>query len=118
MTEFAAWSMLAAVAGGLAVIVALLVRGPMRAVLTANATLAPSSSFYVRTFGLVVALAAIAAVAGAGLPCEKQSESTMTLIWWAAAQLQPLCWSLGGFLMGYVLLLTVLFAALGRYRDQ
>jgi len=118
MTEFIAWSMLAAVAGGLTIIVVLLVRGPMRAVLTANAYLSPASPFYIRTFVLVVALAAIAAVAGAGLPCEKQSENTMTLVWWAAGQLHPLCWSLGGFLMGYVLLLTVLFAALGRYRDQ
>jgi hypothetical protein len=118
MTEFTAWSMLAAVAGGLVIIVVLLVRGPMRAVLTANAYLSPASSFYMRAFVLVVALAAIAAVAGTGLPCEKQSETTMTLIWWAAGQLQPLCWSLAGFLMGYVLMLTVLFAALGRYRDQ
>jgi len=118
MTSLIAWSGLAALAGGLVTVVALAVRGPMRTVLTANAHLMPAATFYIRTFVLVIALAALAGVAGTGMPCEKQSENAITVAWWIVGQLQNVCWSVGGFLMGYVVLVTILFAVLGRYRDQ
>ena len=118
MNGFEAWLGVVVLSGVLVVLIVTLMRGPMHRLLTANATIAPASVFYLRAFVLVMVLAALAAVAGSGTPCEKQAENTMTLVWWAAERLQSAFLSVGGFLMAFVLLLTVLFAALGRYRDQ
>ena len=38
--------------------------------------------------------------------------------WWAVDGLDWVFWSASLFLIGYVLLLTILFAVLGRYRDE
>jgi hypothetical protein len=118
MTGLLAWIGLVVLAVGFSVGVALIMRRPMLGLLTANTCLAPAARFYWRAFVLVVLLAALAAAAGTGLPCEKQAENTMTLVWWTAAHIQPMWWSVAGFLMAFVLLLTILFAVLGRYRDQ
>jgi predicted permease len=42
----------------------------------------------------------------------------MEWVWWTVDGLKPVCWSVLGILMGYVLLLTILYAVLGRYREQ
>jgi hypothetical protein len=118
MTGLLAWIGLVVMAVGFSVGMALVMRRPMLGLLTANTYLAPAANFYVRAFVLVVVLASVAVVASTGLPCEKQAENTMTAVWWIAGHLQPLCLSIAGFLMAFVLLLTILFAALGRYRDQ
>jgi len=118
MAGLLTWIIVTALTVGFAIGLALLMRRPMLGLLTANAYLTPAAKFYMRAFVLVVVLAALAAVTDTGFPCEKQSENTMTLVWWAAERLKPICWSVAGFIMVFVLLLTVLYAALGRYRDQ
>ena len=42
----------------------------------------------------------------------------MEYVWWVVGGLENAFWSIGIFLLVYVLLLTILFAALGRYRDE
>jgi ABC-type Fe3+-siderophore transport system permease subunit len=120
MTGLLAWTWVAALAAALVVVVVLLVRRPLRDVLTANRHLAPASPFYARTFVLVVSLAALAVVAGTNVPCPQQSaeKGLMEWIWWGVGQLQMVGWTVAAFLMGYVVLLTILYAVLGRYRDQ
>ena len=119
MNGLVAWIALAVIAGGLVAAVAALMRGPMRSLLTANGHLKPAAGFYGRGFVVVLTLAALAAVVGTSMPCPQQSAEKVRIewVWWIVQGLQPVCWSLLGFLAGYVLLLTILYAALGRYRD-
>ena len=118
MNGLLAWIGLAVMAGGLVAVIVSLVRKPMNSLLTANSWLAPSARFYVRAFVLVMVLAAAAAVVGRGPPCEQQSATFMASVWWAVDHLENICWTGMGVLLGYVLLLTILYAVLGRYRDQ
>lgn len=106
----------ALVAGGLI----WLARGPMLELLRSNSRMAPGARFYVRSFALIVALAALAAATDFHLPCAEQSESMtfMGCVWWAIDGLDSVFLSASLFLIGYVLLLTILFTVLGRYRDE
>jgi hypothetical protein len=97
-----------------------LARRPMTELLRSNSYLAPGAAFYVRSFTLIIALGALATMAGLSLPCPKQSAemAPMEWAWWLAGRLEPVFLTGALFLLGYVLLLTILFAVLGRYRDQ
>jgi len=44
--------------------------------------------------------------------------AAMEYAWWVVNRLEPAFWAAALFLIGYVVLLTILFAVLGRYRDQ
>jgi len=120
MNGFVAWIALAAAAGALVAVVAGVMRKPMQGLLTANRHMAPAAKFYGRAFVIVISLAALAAVVGTDVPCAQQAEEKafMGWVWWTADGLEPVFWSLSGFLMGYVLLLTIVFGVLGRYRDE
>ena len=98
-------------------IVILAVRGVMRKLLSSNSTIAPAGPFYVRTFAVVLCLAVLAAIAGkAELPGD--DDSCIECVWWIVDGLETILWSAGLFLAGYVVLLTILYAVLGRYRDK
>jgi len=115
-----AWLVLAAVSAVLVVVVAGLVVRPMRMLLTANSYLSPAALFYVRAFVVVMALAGLAGTFSSDIPCAKQASEKgfMEWVWWVAEGLRPVSWAVSGFLMGYALLLTILYGILGRYRDQ
>lgn len=115
-----AWIALAVLALGTAASVACLLRKPMHELLGANSYVAPAQRFYVRAFALVVSLGALAAIVGKDLPCSDQRKEMtgMEYVWWVVGGLENAFWSIGIFLLVYVLLLTILFAALGRYRDE
>ncbi len=119
MSMLIAWIVLAALALGVTVAVVCLIRKPMRALLGANSYIAPSQDFFVRAFALVLSLGALAAIAGRHMPSpdQKKSMAAIEYVWWVLDGLEPTFWSIAFFLMGYVALLTILFAVLGRYRD-
>jgi len=120
MNGILAWIVLAVVSGGGVAVVAALMRRPMRTLLTANAHLAPAAGFYGRGFVIVLVLAALAAVVDRSGACPQQAaaKTCMEWVWWTVDALKPVCWSVLGILMGYVLLLTILYAVMGRYREQ
>lgn len=110
----------AAATGLVAVALVWVVRKPMAALLRSNAWMTPGAAFYGRSFAVAVALGAVAAVAGFSPPAGEQALAMGPIewVWWLAQRLEPV-FTLGAiFLLGYTLLLTVLFSVLGRYRDQ
>jgi len=111
---------LAVVAIVVVAVVVALVRRPMAALLTANSYLAPAAKFYGRTFVVVILLSALAGLAGMhnSFPDPEKAKAAMEWVWWGAGRIESILGSICLYLGGYVLLVTVLFAALGRYRDQ
>ncbi|KPK78873.1 MAG: hypothetical protein AMJ81_14685 [Phycisphaerae bacterium SM23_33] len=110
----------------IAVIVFLLVYPPMRKLLGINSTLAAAGSFYTRTFLIVLLLAVWAAVMGMdlGKPAAAATQPAaprppfMQAVWKVADDLEQLLWPMAVILGVYVALLTVVYAAVGRCRDQ
>ena len=120
MPMLIAWIVLAAVSVAIAVAVVCLIARPMGKLLASNSYMAPGQSFYVRAFALVLFLGTLATVAGRYIPSpdKRESMTVMEYVWWVAGGLESAFWSLALFLVGYVVLLTILFAVLGRYRDE
>ena len=118
MTALIVWIVLVLLAGAVCVAVILAIQKPMSELLKANSYISPASKFYLRSFCLVIFLAALASIVAAGGPCAKQSKSFMQCVWWVVDNLSPVLWSATLSLGGYVLLLTILFAVLGRYHDE
>ena len=115
------WLIFVAVAIVAAIIVVRLVAKPMRALLGANSYMAPGQAFYVRAFALAVYLGTLATVVGRSVPGPEEGKESMALmeyVWWVAEGLEPAFWSMALFLMGFVILLTIVLAVLGRYRDE
>jgi len=110
----------AAATGLIALALVWVVRKPMADLLRSNAWMTPGATFYARTFAVAVALGALAAVAGFSPPCPEQyaAMGRIEWVWWLAQRLEPVFMTGALFLLGYVLLLTILFSVLGRYRDQ
>jgi hypothetical protein len=151
-----------------AVVAFVLVYPPMRKLLSVNGYLRPASSFYGRTFFLVIFLAAWGPILSHGVPPGASSSSSseakpssesatpapaastatapaapaataapataassapaapeapategafMTAVWHVAGALKDVCTSVGIFLALYVVLMTIVYAALGRFRD-
>jgi hypothetical protein len=110
----------AAATGLIAVALVWVVRKPMAELLRSNAWMTPGTAFYGRSFAVAVALGAMSVVAGFSLPGPEQyaAMGRIEWVWWLAQRLEP-AFTMGAiFLLGYVLLLTILFSVLGRYRDQ
>ena len=103
-----------------AIIVIGLIAKPMRALLRASPYTAPAENFYIRAFSLALYLGTLAAVVGRDIPGPEEGKSmaTMEYVWWVANGLEPAFWSISLFLFGFVVVLTIVFAALGRYRDE
>jgi cytochrome c biogenesis factor len=101
----------------------LLVYPPMRRLMAANAILRAARPFYARTFFIVMLLAAWAPILGivGSVSSDKSSPETMTFmdaVWKVAAKIDNVCWSVVIFLAIYVVVITIVYAALGRFRDQ
>jgi hypothetical protein len=114
-----AWIVLAALAVVTAVVISRLVGRPMGTMLESNSYMAPARGFYVRAFGLSLALSALATITGRSLPCpdQRRSMAAMEYVWWVVGGLSSAFWASALFLIGYVVLLTILYAVLGRYRE-
>lgn len=118
MVALIVWIALALLAGAVCLAVIFAIRKPMSEVLKANSYISPARRFYLRSFSLVIFLATLGTIVAAGRPCAKQSKCFMQGVWWVVDNLSPVFWSAILSLGGYVLLLTILFAVLGRYRDE
>ena len=136
-----------AMAFAIALVLFLLVYPPLRRMFALNATLKSARSFYARTFLLIMLLAAWTPLLDRGVPpapstedeAEAQAEAAleaaepeaelvpaapaesegtfMTAVWHVAGGLKSVCLSVSIFLIVYVVVLTVLYAPLGRFRD-
>lgn len=117
---FIAWLIFVALAIVVAIIVVRLIGKPMRALLGANSYMAVAQSFYLRAFALVLYLGVLAAVVGKPIPGPEvgKSMASMEYVWWVANNLEPAFWSISLFSFGFVVVLTILLAVLGRYRDE
>ena len=104
----------------LVVVVACLMRRPMANLLNSNAYMAPAAKFYVRSFVVVLSLAVLAGLASLNFsgPATTDAGHFMAWVWWGATELRSILWSVCQFVGGYVVLLTIIFAVLGRYRGQ
>ncbi len=115
MNDLFAWLFANLIILAFAALIICLVRRPLSRLLNANSRLQPAAPFYHRTFILVISLGALAAIT----PEAKDAKAMtfMEWIWWIANNIEPVLWSLSLFLMGFVVLLTILFASLGRHHD-
>ena len=101
----------------IAVVVFLLLWPPMRRLLAANAILRAARPFYARTFFIVMFLAALAPILSLAGSDKSGATTFMEAVWKVAGKLDGVCWSVGIFLAVYVVVVTVVYAALGRFRD-
>ena len=118
MVALVIWIALALLAAAVCLLVIGAIRKPMNELLSANSYVSPARGFYVRSFCLIIFLATLAAIISIGQPCEEQSKHFMQCLWWILDSLSPVLLSAILCIGGYALLLTVLFAVLGRYRDK
>ncbi len=118
MIALIVWIALALLAAAVCLLVIAAIRKPMSELFSANSYMSPASVFYVRSFCLIIFLATLATIISAGEPCEEQSRHFMQCLWWILDSLSPVLLSAILCIGGYALLLTVLFAVLGRYRDK
>lgn len=104
-------------AAAVGLVLFLLVWRPARKLLSANDRLLAARPFFIRTLFLLIMIGAIAPVigetAGAGADA-----AFMEHVWQAAGQLQETVIFSGLYLFGFVLVLTILAASLGRFRDE
>jgi len=117
-----------------ALVVFVLVYPPMRRMLGVNSALRATRSFYGRTFFIVMLLAAWmpilesmdlptassdqAAEEGAEAAVEAaETPAFMEVVWNVADDMDEACLSVGIFLLAYVVVLTIVYAAVGRIRD-
>ncbi len=118
-----------------ALVVFVLVYPPMRRMLDVNSALRATRSFYGRTFFIVMLLAAWMPIlesmnlptASSGKAAEEGAEAAaeaagetpafMETVWRVADDLENVCLSVGIFLLAYVIVLTIVYAAVGRIRD-
>jgi len=118
MVALVIWIVLALLAAAVCLIVIGAIRKPMNELLSANSYVSPARGFYVRSFCLIIFLATLATIISAGGPCAEQSKTFMEGVWWIVDSLSPVLWCATVSLGGYALLLTILFAVMGRYRDK
>lgn len=115
--EFYGYSVLFALAAGLGTLVFVLVWLPMARLLGANSRLQQAKPFFVRTLILVMLLGAVGPVVGEGLNLP-ETAAPMEYIWQAAGELESSFLAVGLYLFGYVVIMTILAATLGKYRDE
>jgi len=116
MAGLVVWSVLVALTGVICIVVVCALRRPMDELLKANSYVSPARNFYLRTFTVLVFLAALATVCKTDTP--SSDKEFLEYVWWVVAALQTTFWALSFWLIGYVALLTLLFVVLGRYHDQ
>ena len=112
------WIALVLLAGAVCLLVIAAIRKPMNQLLKASSYIDPARRFYLRSFCLIILLATLGTIVSTDGPCEEQSEHLMQGVWWVLRSLSPVLWGAILSIGGYALLLTILFAVLGRYRDE
>lgn len=117
MVTLIVWITLAILSAVLLAVVVFTIRKPMGDLLKVNSYISPAAKFYLRSFYLIILLAAIAVIVSAEGPSDEQSKNFIQCVWWVADKFSSVLWSVLLSIGGYALLLTVLFAVLGRYRD-
>jgi len=115
MTGLIVWLVLLAVTILVCLIVICAVRRPMRDLLETNSYISAARDFYLRSFTVLVFLAALATICETDAPAG--DKALMEYIWWVVDAAQPVFFVLSLWLIGYAAILTVLFVVLGRYRD-
>ena len=116
VTEVLCSAVYLAMAVLVALIVFVLVRGPMRRLLSANSRLTECRSFFVRALLVILLLVALGLVAGEVITLPEGS-APMQYVWEAAGELDAVFGWAGTVLGGYVIVMTILAVGLGRCRD-
>ena len=98
------------VVGGICVV---LVGRKLKALVTAVSKQEAAGSFYYRALIITVLFGVLAAVADKGISVTETDE-VMEYVWQFASALEGVFWVISLQLLGYVLLTTILLAALGR----
>ena len=91
-----------------------LLRPSLRQLLEEITGLPAATEFYLRSFVIVVAFVAVSACLGSGHSDLKADSRFMEYVWSVASDLQNVLQGIFGVLLGYVALITILVAALGR----
>lgn len=117
MISLIVWLALALLCALVFILVVVTIRKPMDDLLKVNSYISPAAKFYLRSFYLIILLAVLAVIAAAQGPSGEQSQNFMQCVWWVASNVSSVLWSVLLSIGGYVVLLTILFAVLGRYRD-
>jgi hypothetical protein len=109
-----------ALAGVTVLVFIMLVRRPLKEMLGANSKLLVARRFYMRAMVLILVFAALAAVMN---PSKLSADKDATLVfmdyvWWSVGGLEPVFWSVALISLGYVAILSILYAVLGRTRDE
>jgi hypothetical protein len=117
MDTFMAWIVLAVLSGvSCAAVIAAILR-PASELLRVNSYISPASRFYLRAFWLIMVLATLSVVIAAGEPNAEQSKYFIDCVWWIGEQWKGVLMSMVAVIGGYAVLLSILLAVLGRYRD-
>jgi len=115
--EFLACGVLLAAVVATALIVFFLVWGPMHRLLGANSRLKQARSFFVLSFFIVLVLSAIAPVAGQTVQADEETIFADYLSQ-VAGRLGPSVAMIAVVLFAYAVLMAIMSATLGRYRDE
>lgn len=115
MAGLTVWIVLVALTGAVCAAIIYALRRPMHELLKVNSYISPARKFYVRTFTVLIFLAALATVSKTDVP--SNDKEFLEYVWWIVEALQPTFWALSFWLIGYATLLTLLFVVLGRYHD-
>lgn len=115
MVGLITWVVLVVLTCVVCVAVVYSLRRPMRELLEANSYICPARKFYLRTFTVLVLLAALATVSKTDAP--GNDKEFLEYAWWIVDAAQSLFMALSLWLIGYAAILTLMFMTLGRYRD-
>ena len=115
--EFTGPAILFVLAVVVGLVLFLLVWRPARKLLGANARLLAARPFFIRTLFLLTMIGAIAPVIGES-PDAGPDAAFMEQVWQAAGHLKQTVTFAGLYLFGFVVVMTILAASLGRLRDE
>ena len=96
-------------------LVFMLVVRPLKNLLSGNKALERAQGFFVRMLLVIMVIGSIGPVIGSG--GTKEGQKFMEFLWQQAGQLGDSLVVIGLYLFGFVVLMTVLAATLGRNRD-
>jgi hypothetical protein len=116
MEQIKVWAVLSAVTVVVCISISLAVRKPMRDMLSTNSYILPARAFYLRSFTVLLLLGAFSMIFKADVP--DKEKVFMEYVWWIVDTLQPVFFALSIWMIVYAGLLTILFAVLGRYKNE
>ena len=117
MEEWMAYALMHILAAAVGALVFVLVWLPMQKLLSANSRLRQAKPFFVRTLLIVMVLGALAPVVGNTLSIDEDTAG-MEIVWKTAGKLGDSLLAVGLYLFGFVVVMTILAATLGKYSDE